>query len=164
MNRIFRLAHSDHFHEDLRKVNRESLLGLSLPKARTHIELTLQAVQYSIISWHVINSQAFLLYCAFHLRLLCPTSPDKRAFVGCLWGVESGSVYVCVRWGRVGGGGGFSVKCCAATYTWPSSWAIVKEALIPFSSLMEQLRYWSHMVPSSASPKGSRIKKRTAAY
>lgn len=31
----------------------------------------------------------------------------------------------------------------------------MKEALIPFSSLMEQLRYGSHMVPSSASPTGS---------
>ena len=38
------------------------------------------------------------------------------------------------------------------TYTWPSSCAMVKDALRPFSSLMEQLRNGSHIVPSSASP------------
>lgn len=38
------------------------------------------------------------------------------------------------------------------TYTWPSSWAIVKAVLSPLSSLMLQLLYGSHTVPSSASP------------
>lgn len=39
------------------------------------------------------------------------------------------------------------------THTCPSSWAMVKAALSPFSSLMEQLREGSHRVPSSAKPK-----------
>lgn len=38
------------------------------------------------------------------------------------------------------------------THTWPSSWAIVKAVLSPLSSLMLQLLYGSHTVPSSASP------------
>lgn len=38
------------------------------------------------------------------------------------------------------------------TYTCPSSCAIVKAALNPFSSLTEQLRSGSHIVPSSAKP------------
>lgn len=46
------------------------------------------------------------------------------------------------------------------TYTCPSSWAMVKEALRPFSSLMEQLRYGSHMVPSSAKPSGLHTQKK----
>lgn len=38
------------------------------------------------------------------------------------------------------------------TYTCPSSWAMVKAALSPFSSLIEQLRKGSHRVPNSAKP------------
>lgn len=38
------------------------------------------------------------------------------------------------------------------TYMCPSSWAIVKAALSPFSSLIEQLRKGSHRVPNSANP------------
>lgn len=38
------------------------------------------------------------------------------------------------------------------THTCPSSWAIVKAALSPFSSLTEQLRRGSHRVPNSARP------------
>lgn len=44
----------------------------------------------------------------------------------------------------------------AETYTWPSSCAMVKEELRPFSSLIEQLRYGSHIVPSSAKPTGTK--------
>lgn len=43
------------------------------------------------------------------------------------------------------------------THTCPSSWAMVKAALSPFSSLMEQLREGSHRVPSSAKPKMSHM-------
>ena len=38
------------------------------------------------------------------------------------------------------------------TYTCPSSWAMVKAALIPLSSMMEQLLRASHIVPDSARP------------
>lgn len=38
------------------------------------------------------------------------------------------------------------------THTCPSSWAMVKAALRPFSSLMEQLLKGSHRVPNSAKP------------
>lgn len=38
------------------------------------------------------------------------------------------------------------------TYTCPNSWAMVKAALRPFSSLIEQLRKGSHRVPNSAKP------------
>ncbi len=38
-------------------------------------------------------------------------------------------------------------------YTWPSSCAIVNAALRPLSSMIAQLRFARHMVPSSAKPK-----------
>ena len=46
------------------------------------------------------------------------------------------------------------------TYTWPSSWAMVKAALRPLSSTMEQLLSGSHTVPSSARPVRGRCKER----
>lgn len=81
----------------------------------------------------LLNMHCFLLCFA---PVCAPVRGDKRAFVqykGALLARRSPSG--------------------AETYTWPSSWAIVKEELRPFSSLMEQLRYGSHIVPSSASPK-----------
>jgi hypothetical protein len=44
----------------------------------------------------------------------------------------------------------FKIK--VVSYMCPNSWAMVKAALSPLSSMMAQLRNSSHMVPSSASP------------
>ena len=43
------------------------------------------------------------------------------------------------------------------TYTWPSSWAMVKAALSPLSWTMEHELEMSHMVPSSARPRVSHL-------
>lgn len=44
-------------------------------------------------------------------------------------------------------------------YTWPSSWAMVKAVLRPLSSMMLQLLYGSHTVPSSARPSPTKTRK-----
>ena len=45
-----------------------------------------------------------------------------------------------------------SRKKTTTTYTWPSSWAMVKAALSPLSWTIEHELELSHMVPSSANP------------
>lgn len=85
-------------------------------------------------SWRVIKSWVL------HLCPLRSEALDKRAFVGWgeLWEVNEA---VCMYVGDEGEGEEQELlESCAATYTCPSSWAMVKEALMPFSSLMEQLR------------------------
>lgn len=57
----------------------------------------------------------------------------------------------------LGGGGKL---CFYKTYTWPSSCAIVKAVLRPLSSLIEQLRYGSQTVPSSARPGKSKAEQK----
>lgn len=45
-------------------------------------------------------------------------------------------------------------------YTWPSSWAMVNAVLRPLSSMMLQLLYGSHTVPSSARPSPKKNEKK----
>lgn len=49
------------------------------------------------------------------------------------------------------------VPCRAPRHILPSSWAVVKAEGNPSSSMTEQLRLGSHMVPTSAMPSVSQV-------